>query len=159
MMGYSYSNMLVELQAINYAFKKNSISIFTDNYITADHFSTYREHFEWLMGFVKEYGQLPSKETFAVHFKDSDTKFEWIEVNESEQYIVDMLRGALPIPIDYKELNLIGKTLNIPKEEVLDIWEKRVKQVLESAGMNIYSNSELINSMFNCAKKYLVKEK
>ena len=51
--------------------------------------------------------------------------------------IVDILRGALPIPIDYKELNLIGKTLNIPKNEIYNIWETRVKQVLESAGMNI----------------------
>lgn len=72
--------------------------------------------------------------------------------------IVDILRGALPLPIDYKELNLIGKTLNIPKEELYSIWENRLKQVLESAGMNIYSNSELVNSMFDCAKKYLIKE-
>ncbi len=72
--------------------------------------------------------------------------------------IVDILRGALPLPIDYKELNLIGKTLNMPKEEIYIIWEKRLKQVLESAGMNIYSNSELINSMFDCARKYLMKE-
>ena len=70
--------------------------------------------------------------------------------------IVDILRGALPLPIDYKELNLIGKTLNMPQEEIYMMWENRVKQVLESAGMNIYSNSELINSMFNCAKKHLL---
>lgn len=71
--------------------------------------------------------------------------------------IVDILRGAMPLPIDYKELNLIGKTLNIPKDELYSIWEGRMKQVLESAGMNVYSNSELINSMFDCAKKYLMK--
>ena len=72
--------------------------------------------------------------------------------------IVDILRGALPLPIDYKELNLIGKTLNMPKEETYNLWENRMKQVLESAGMNIYSNTELINSMFSCAKKYLLKD-
>ena len=71
--------------------------------------------------------------------------------------IVDILRGALPVPIDFKELKLIGKTLNMPEEEVYRIWENRLKQVLESAGMNIYSNSELINSMFDCAKKYLMR--
>lgn len=69
--------------------------------------------------------------------------------------IVDILRGALPVPIDYKELQLIGKTLNMPSEEVYMMWETRVKQVLESAGMNIYSNSGLVNSMFDCAKKFL----
>ena len=73
--------------------------------------------------------------------------------------MVDVLRGAMPVPIDYKELNLIGKTLSMPKEEVYKIWETRVKQVLESSGMNIYSNSELISSMFDCAKKYLSADK
>ena len=71
--------------------------------------------------------------------------------------MVDILRGALPIPIDYKELQLIGKTLNMPSDEVYTIWEARLKQVLEGAGMNIYSNSELINSMFECAKKQIMK--
>ncbi len=71
--------------------------------------------------------------------------------------MVDMLRGALPIPIDYKELELIGKTLNMPQEEVYSIWERRIKQVLESAGMNVYSNSTLIDSMFECAKKIILK--
>ena len=71
--------------------------------------------------------------------------------------MVDILRGALPLPIDFKELNLIGKTLNMPQEEVYHLWENRMKQVLESAGMNVYSNSELVRSMFECAKKYLMK--
>jgi len=71
--------------------------------------------------------------------------------------VVDILRGALPVPIDYKELQLIGKTLNMPSEEVYSIWENRMKQALQSAGMNIYSNSELVNTMFDCAKKYILK--
>lgn len=71
--------------------------------------------------------------------------------------IVDILRGALPLPVDYKELSLIGKTLNMPKEELYKIWEIRLKQILESSGMNIYSNSGLVNSMFDCAKKYILE--
>ena len=73
--------------------------------------------------------------------------------------IVDILRGALPLPIDYKELKLIGKTLNMPNQEIYMLWETRLKQILESAGMNIYSNSELVKTMFECAKKYLTNEK
>ena len=73
--------------------------------------------------------------------------------------IVDILRGAIPLPIDYKELNLISKTLNMPEDETYMLWENRVKQVLESAGMNIYSNSGLINSMFECAKKHILTNK
>lgn len=72
--------------------------------------------------------------------------------------IVDILRGAMPIPIDYKELELIGKTLNMTSEEIYNLWENRFKQILSSSGMNIYSNSELLNSMLNCAKKFMLKE-
>ena len=71
--------------------------------------------------------------------------------------IVDILRGALPIPADYKELQLIGKTLNMPNDEIYLIWEQRMKQIFQASGMNIYSNSELINTMFDCAKKYILK--
>lgn len=69
--------------------------------------------------------------------------------------IVDMLRGALPIPIDFKELSMIAKVLDLDKEDIYSMWEKRMKQVLETSGMNIYSNAALVNSMFDCAKKMI----
>ena len=73
--------------------------------------------------------------------------------------IVDILRGALPVPIDYKELKMIGKTLNMPEEEVYNMWEQRIRQVLESGGMNIYANSGLVTTMLDCARNYLLNDK
>ena len=69
--------------------------------------------------------------------------------------VVDMLRGTLPIPIDFKELTMIAQVLDLSKDDIYSMWEKRMKQVLESSGMNIYSNAALVNSMFDCAKKYI----
>lgn len=69
--------------------------------------------------------------------------------------IVDMLRGTLPIPIDFKELTMIAQVLDLNKDDIYSMWEKRMKQVLEMNGMNIYSNAALVNSMFDCAKKYI----
>ena len=69
--------------------------------------------------------------------------------------IVDMLRGAYPIPIDYKELSMIGQVLDLDKNDIYNIWEERLKQVLETNGMNLNNNAELINTMLNCAKKYM----
>ena len=69
--------------------------------------------------------------------------------------IVDMLRGSLPIPIDFKELTMIAQVLDLNKDDIYTMWEKRMKQVLEMNGMNIYSNAALVNSMFDCAKKYI----
>lgn len=69
--------------------------------------------------------------------------------------IVDMLRGSLPIPIDFKELTMIAQVLDLSKDDIYAMWEKRMKQVLELNGMNVYSNAVLVNTMFDCAKKYI----
>src|SRR5574344_1494271 len=69
--------------------------------------------------------------------------------------IVDMLRGAYPIPIDMKELTMIGRVLGLDKGDIFNIWEERFKQVLEINGMNLNNNSGLINSMLECAQKYI----
>lgn len=69
--------------------------------------------------------------------------------------MVDILRGCLPVPIDYKELSMIGQILDLSVDEVYNMWEKRLKQVLEINGMNIYSNAALVNAMFDCAKKFV----
>lgn len=73
--------------------------------------------------------------------------------------VVDILRGALPVPLDYKELSLIGKVIGLSKSELYDIWEERFKSVLDINGMNIYSNSELVNCLTGCAKEYMLKSK
>lgn len=70
-------------------------------------------------------------------------------------YIVDMLRGAYPLPIDFKELKMIGETLDLDKNDIYNLWEERLKQVLEANGMNLSSNAALINAMFECARKYV----
>ena len=69
--------------------------------------------------------------------------------------IVDILRGALPMPLDYKELSAIGKVAGLDNNKIYSIWENRLKQVLEYNDMNIYSNSELVNSMLKCAKEHI----
>ncbi len=73
--------------------------------------------------------------------------------------IVDILRGSLPLPIDYKELSMISQVLELDKTEIYNMWENRMRQVLETNGMNINANTGLINSMFECAKKELLQKK
>lgn len=69
--------------------------------------------------------------------------------------VVDVLRGATPLPIDFKELSMIAQVLDLKKDEIYPLWENRLKQVLEASGMNISANAALINTMFDCAKKFI----
>ena len=96
---------------------------------------------------IKE--QLKEKNISVVNFLKAFPRKKRLE-------IVDILRGSLPLPIDYKELSMIGQTLDMQKEDVYNLWETRMKQVLEINGMNIYSNSTLVNAMFTCAKNRLL---
>lgn len=73
--------------------------------------------------------------------------------------IVDILRGARPIPLDWKELTLIAQVLDVSKEEIYPFWEARLRQLMQNSGMNIQSNSELINTMFACARDYVHSHK
>ena len=45
--------------------------------------------------------------------------------------------------------------LELDKNDIYNIWEERVKQVLETNGMNLNNNAALINSMFECARKHI----
>lgn len=69
--------------------------------------------------------------------------------------IVDILRGAMPLPIDYKELSMIAQVLGLSKDDIYPLWEQRIRQVLDVNGFNINANSTLADSMFNCAKKHI----
>ena len=69
--------------------------------------------------------------------------------------IVDILRGAIPVPLDYNELGFISGVIGLKKDETFNIWEARFKQVLELNGMNIYSNSDFVAKMIGCAREYI----
>jgi hypothetical protein len=54
-----------------------------------------------------------------------------------------------------KELSMIGETLHLDKNDIYNLWEERMKQVLEANGMNINANIALVNAMLECARKYI----
>ena len=94
------------------------------------------------------YSEMKHKNMSVVNFLKAFPRKKRLE-------IVDILRGTLPLPIDYKELTMISQVLDLNKDDVYNMWERRMKNVLETNGMNIYSNAALVNAMFDCAKKYV----
>ena len=99
---------------------------------------------------------------FVEYLKDEMSQKKMSVVNFLKSFprkkrleIVDILRGSLPIPIDYKELTMIAQVLELDKDELYSMWERRMKQVLETNGMSVYSNAALVNAMFDCAKRFI----
>lgn len=69
--------------------------------------------------------------------------------------IVDMWRGALPLPLDWNQLSAIGEVLGISKEDLYPYWETRLQQHLIAGGIDPLANAPLVQSMFKGIKTYL----
>jgi len=69
--------------------------------------------------------------------------------------LVDLWRGAEPLPLDWNYLASIAEVLDVSKTEIYPYWEKRMQQYLMLGGLDVISNSGLINAMFGGAKEYL----
>lgn len=90
---------MVALQILSQVLQTQDISILENNQLTADFFPEYQEEYEYIVNHYKEYGNVPDKLTFLSNFQG----FEIVEVNESEQYLIDTIR----------EENLYYKTVPI----------------------------------------------
>ena len=98
--------------------------------------------------FIKE--KLKEKKLTTVQFLKSFPRKQRSE-------IVDILRGARPIPLNWEETSTIAQILDIPKEEIYVHWEERLKQLMQNSGFNFEQNSGLGNAIFSCARNYVEK--
>ena len=71
--------------------------------------------------------------------------------------LVDILRGAKPIQIDYLELKNIADALNLSKEERFNLWKNRMIEYLKEGGFNIEANKKLTDKMFESAFEYITQ--
>ena len=69
--------------------------------------------------------------------------------------IVDMWRGALPMPLDWARLYAIAGTLELGKDDIYPYWQGRMQQFLTTGGIDPLSNIGLLNAMFTGIKTYL----
>ncbi len=72
--------------------------------------------------------------------------------------IVDILRGAKPIPIDYEQIKAFCDILKMDTEESINLWRERLTEHLKNNGFDIEKEKELLDEMFKSAKKYLEKK-
>jgi len=73
--------------------------------------------------------------------------------------IVDILRGAVPLYIDFSEFKKIGEILNIKDEELFNLWKNIFEDYLEEGNFNTESNRGLLDAMLNGAKKFILSKK
>lgn len=66
--------------------------------------------------------------------------------------LVDILRGAKPIQIDYFELKQVAENLKMTKNQLFEMWKKRMIEYLNEGGFNLENNKKILEGMFKGAK-------
>ncbi|MDX2085117.1 MAG: helix-turn-helix transcriptional regulator [Candidatus Melainabacteria bacterium] len=69
--------------------------------------------------------------------------------------VVDMWRGALPMPLDWSQLSAIGDILGLTTKDIYPYWQERLQQHLTAGGIEPASNQALLAAMFQGAKAQL----
>lgn len=69
--------------------------------------------------------------------------------------IVDLWRGAGPLPLDWNHLASIAQVLEVPAKDIYPYWQARMQQYLVLGGIDIFVNTGLMNSMFDGVKSHL----
>lgn len=143
---------MVELQILSRVLKEKNNSILTLNGITEDYFITYAEEYAYITNHVKEYGNVPDKETFLSKFPN----FTLVDVTETDAYLIETFNEeylySLTVPVinklaeiiqtdaraavEYLQAQLpnlsphnlvLGKDIISGADERLSIWKERKK--------------------------------
>ena len=124
---------LIEPQCLNYLLIKHNISFITQNDLDETYFPTYKDEYRFIKNHFEKYGNTPDKETLIQYFPE----FPFVEVNESEKYLVEKIQEAhayndiVPVMNKVIELMQINKTLDaIPLLETIQN-KLKIKQVIK----------------------------
>jgi replicative DNA helicase len=78
---------MIQLQFLNYILNSKDTSLIVLNNLGGEHFSDYRDEFDYIKSHLERYGNIPDLETFLSSFSE----FEVIKVNETQQYLIEAL--------------------------------------------------------------------
>lgn len=101
---------MVSLQIINKVLATNDYSIIENNLLTEDYFIEYEDEYNFIKEHVNTYGNVPDKETFISKFPD----FEFIDVTESDRYLVETIREE---NLFYKSVPVVQKIAKLLKTD------------------------------------------
>lgn len=113
---------MVSLQIINKVLASQDYTIIEKNLLTQEYFVGYENEYKFLQDHVNKYGNVPDKESFLSMFPE----FEFVEVNESDSYLVDTIREEY---LYYKSVPVLQKAAELLKTNANQAAEYMVKEL------------------------------
>lgn len=131
---------MIQLQVINKILSTSDYSIVTNNYLTVEHFTGYEPEFTFISDHYAKYGNVPDRETFLDKFPE----FDFIEVAETDKYLVDTLSEEYlftkSAPILKKAAELL-KSDSLAAAEYLNTQMAILQPAAISEGVDIISQA------------------
>jgi replicative DNA helicase len=124
--------MLTQIQIINLILSTGDYSFILDNNLSSDYFPDLRKEFNFINKHYFTYNQVPDQATFLKNFPE----FEIIQVNESEEYLLNEI---------YREHNekFLVSTFNKIRGLLMDGKTDEAMNLLSSSADNAISNKKM----------------
>lgn len=107
---------MIQLQILSKVLQTGSNAIIEDNLLTEDYFLGYEEEYKFIQEHLQTYGNVPDKATFLSKFPE----FEFVEVAETDRYLVDTIREEFlyqkSVPVLQKMAELLKTDSNAAAE-------------------------------------------
>lgn len=128
---------MVSLQIINKVLQTQDISLLEENQITKDYFPEYEEEIDFILKHYNDYGNIPDKATFIAQFPD----FEFIEVQESDKYLIDTIREEY---LYYKSVPVVQQVAKLLKTDANMAAEYMIQAVKDLQPNNSITGVDII---------------
>ena len=144
---------MIRVQILSKVLNEGDLS-FIDNYmIGREYFMGYEEEYDFIIDHQQQYGTVPDKATFQAQFP----KFEIVEVNETDEYLIDTIRENYQyyctVPILKKAAQMLKKDSNAAAEYLTNAM-KEIQPSYRLGGIDIVADANLRYEQFMERKEH-----
>lgn len=133
---------MVQIQLLNKIIKSRSMDIVFLNDLVSDHFGEYSNEFNFIFDHYQRYGNVPDMATMLDKFPE----FDIVDVEESDEYLVDTIREDLKYRLTVPILTKAAEMLKTDSNAAVDYIVSSLSTIGKgdfNVGIDIISNSKL----------------
>ena len=124
---------MIQLQTLNKILQEKDASLITLNNLNSDHFSEYKNEFNFIKDHLDKYGRVPDMETFVNKFEN----FDVISVSEADSYLIEELNNDKMRRNLVEEYNRLRPLLATGSKETVNEALMIIKNIAETSSQAI----------------------
>ena len=132
---------MIQIQVLNRVLTDKHLGLIMENGIDGSFFSQYKEEYDFIVGHVREYGNVPDDATMLEKFPG----FELLDVTESDRYLVDAIYEERMYNQMVPVLNTAAEKMQGNSMEAVKFLLPKVQKLLETSkflgGVDIMKNT------------------